>query len=445
MVCKLQSIISWIVVYQGDGLPGQKERKEVSILREASWMWSLQQRHGIGLAGRGVPGNGRLSCLWSVFLGFFLLLVLSPCLSMAGGVEVLTPPPNALIQEREPFCHLVLRFSSGAVPQLFRAGEEGGKGKELEPIGIWRKDKQYYVHYRLPLRPGRNLFEVSPGDIEVHLAYRPMYSQLNAKLEVTGQQAFFFHRDRDTPKACRGCHGKSKGAPKSRFAHMMGGAFSPACYSCHKSMITKAVWKHGPAANWLCLGCHRKAAGDGHIVIPCGKVETYCYRCHVNEQRWKGLPHVHGPVGTGDCTVCHNPHGSSHPYQLWADGREMLCVDCHTDKKRWVVRRKRHRIQSVHGILKGDGCLACHSPHATRYRYQLRRPINKLCVSCHTHFKGIKRGHPVGGHPVEGAMDPLRQGRRFSCTSCHNPHGSRYSYMLIGDYLGGQVCARCHQ
>ena len=30
------------------------------------------------------------------------------------------------------------------------------------------------------------------------------------------------------------------------------------------------------------------------------------------------------------------------------------------------------------------------------------------------------------------------------CSTCHNPHGSDYKFLLIGDILGGQVCSQCH-
>ena len=98
----------------------------------------------------------------------------------------------------------------------------------------------------------------------------------------------------------------------------------------------------------------------------------------------------------------------------------------------------------VHGILNAKGCVICHSPHATDYRFQLDGEINDLCVSCHTGFKGVKLGHPVHKHPVVGKKDPRRKGYAFTCTSCHNPHGSENRYMLIGDVRGGQVCVMCH-
>ena len=155
------------------------------------------------------------------------------------------------------------------------------------------------------------------------------------------------------------------------------------------------------------------------------------------------MKHIHGPVGTGDCTICHDPHGGNNRFQLWADGKGKLCVICHEDKKKYLAVTPRQKLK-VHGILTARGCVACHSPHATDYKFQLFAEINDLCVSCHTELKGLKKGHPSAGHPLVGVEDPRRLGTSMSCTSCHNPHGSDYSYLLIGENRGGLICAKCH-
>ena len=216
---------------------------------------------------------------------------------------------------------------------------------------------------------------------------------------------------------------------------------SAACYSCHKEMLRESVWHHSPAANVLCKICHQPDPTVEKIIIPSGKISPLCFTCHVNERRWPDMPHVHGPVGTGDCSVCHNPHGDRYPKQLWADGKEELCLACHTDKKQFT---KSGTVSYRHGILLGNGCIICHEPHATNHRFQLHRSINNLCISCHPYLN-TKQGHPITGHPVQGPKDPRRADRDFSCTSCHNPHGSQYRYMLIDTHLGNRVCRKCHK
>ena len=126
---------------------------------------------------------------------------------------------------------------------------------------------------------------------------------------------------------------------------------------------------------------------------------------------------------------------------LWADPKIDICIVCHEDMED-IQKRQRGFYQ--HGIILGNGCAACHSPHASDYRFQLGGTINEVCVSCHISMKGIEVGHPVGNHPLSGGEDPRRKGREFSCSSCHNPHGERYKYLLIGSLLGGHVCSKCH-
>ena len=145
----------------------------------------------------------------------------------------------------------------------------------------------------------------------------------------------------------------------------------------------------------------------------------------------------------GGCTLCHSPHGSKHRYQLWAEGSLDLCVVCHDDKQ--DLLDKKNPVRYVHGIIFGKGCIACHDPHATDEEFMLHKPINELCVSCHPGLAIVSQSHPVAGHPVAGPKDPLQPGRKFSCTSCHEPHGSAHQYLLIETKLGGRLCRVCHK
>jgi predicted CXXCH cytochrome family protein len=50
----------------------------------------------------------------------------------------------------------------------------------------------------------------------------------------------------------------------------------------------------------------------------------------------------------------------------------------------------------------------------------------------------------VGGHPLAGPKELRRPGRKLSCASCHDPHGSSHVYMLIEEPMEGLLCRVCH-
>ena len=368
--------------------------------------------------------------LWRWLLSLVGLLLALLCSAQPGLArpEILSPPPSSTIYARESTSHMVIRQQAheGIKQTRVRKGD-----LLFSPLRIKPLDGYYYLHFSLPLTPGKNTFELLPIGEEITLTYRPLRSLLNANFKSPG--VFLFHGQQLLPEVCGQCHqGKEKLGSKEG---------DNLCISCHKSILANN-WQHSPAATLQCLSCHKKDDSSLQVAIPAGKVESSCFKCHISKKAWLGMAHIHGPVGTGDCTVCHNPHADQNSSQLWADGKAKLCVSCHTDKIELLDEKK--SVYYTHGILEGGGCIACHSPHATEHRFQLYKPINELCVGCHTSFKGVVKGHPVGGHPVQGVKDPRRPERVFACTSCHNPHGSDYKFLLIGDVLGGQVCSQCH-
>ncbi len=365
---------------------------------------------------------------------------------VAGAYTILAPGPekNILVQARRPEINLILKVADDdelASIRVEQSGRHGKKDQVITAYGQWRRKDGLVVHYRLPLARGTNRYRIFPDERELSIRFRPVRTIMNVDFEK--KEAFLFHRKAVIPSACSGCH--SEKLPKEAQLDVQrlsrNKDFSPVCYSCHRRLIKASLWLHSPSANVQCTRCHLRKKGKTRISILTGKVETTCYQCHINKKKIKTQSHVHGPVGTGDCTVCHDPHGDRYQFQLWADGREKLCIGCHTEMKTVLIRKVGfHR----HGIIQGGGCIACHDPHASSTRFQLYLPINELCTSCHVELQGITTGHPVGKHPLGGKPDPLRKNRELSCTSCHQPHGSSFRYLLIGDILGGHVCSKCH-
>ncbi len=378
-------------------------------------------------------------CLGQII--FLCVIIGGAASGYAGEISVLAPAgAEAKLLSRNRIINIIVKVTEARDLDLLVL-QAVKSARVYDPAGRYEKDGTYYVHYSVSLKKGSNRFILDPVKRPINIKFTPLSSLLNLDLDQPG--IYLFHRDEVIPADCQGCHTAKlpAGIEVARVGY--GGRSSPECYSCHQAKVTASEWKHSPAASLLCRSCHRDDLAQAKVGIPSGKVETVCFTCHINNSKWVAMAHIHGPVGTGDCTICHDPHGSNHKFQLWTDGRAKLCVICHEDKKKYASRAVKQKLK-VHGILSARGCVVCHSPHATEYRFQLLAEINDLCVSCHVELQNLEDGHPVQRHPFKGKADPLRPGMTMSCTSCHDPHGSNYNYLLIGDNRGGLVCAKCH-
>ncbi len=388
-------------------------------------------------------GGGRSWCQWSCrFLGLILLSVIIGAAESgyAGEISVLAPSgAESKLLSRNRVVNIIIKVAEARDLDLLvlRAVKSD---RVYDPAGRYEKNGAYYVHYSVSLRKGGNHFILDPVKRPINIKFTPLSSLLNLELDQSG--SYLFHREEVIPMECQGCHTSKlpAGLEVDRGGY---GQSSPECYSCHQGKVSGLEWKHSPSASLFCGACHRADFAQTKVAIPSGKVEKICFGCHINNSKWIAMGHIHGPVGTGDCTICHDPHGSNSQFQLWTDGKAKLCVVCHEDKKKFASRTEKQKLK-VHAILSARGCVACHSPHATDHRFQLFAEINELCVSCHVQLLETEEGHPVQNHPLKGVKDPLRPGTPFSCTSCHNPHGSDYSYLLIGEQRGGMVCVKCH-
>jgi len=70
----------------------------------------------------------------------------------------------------------------------------------------------------------------------------------------------------------------------------------------------------------------------------------------------------------------------------------------------------------MHGPLTSGGCLLCHDPHSSRYPYLLVSDSGTFCLGCHDKETVAK---------IEGHGDP-----NANCTGCHDAHGSDKKYLL---------------
>ena len=359
---------------------------------------------------------------------------------------VLTPPLQGepMVNARRAESHLVIKATDKNEADSLKVGRVINREGDTKPVislGTWEKDGAVYIHYLLDLKKGKNTYTINPGEQDFIVRYKPLRTLL--KLDPDNPDAYLFHRNDVVPQSCAGCHDERLPEDSGLDVRLLSknSDFSPVCYSCHRKLTSENIWLHSPSAAVACMTCHRQGKGDRKITTLIGRVDDSCYTCHINRRKWVNNLYVHGPAGTGDCTVCHDPHGAEYPYMLWADPKIDICIACHTDKKN--IKKTAQGFKQ-HGIIPGSGCSACHSPHASDFRFQLNGTINDVCVSCHVGMEGVVQGHPVGKHPLFGKKDPRREGRELSCSSCHNPHGSNYQYLLIGSLVGGHVCSKCH-
>jgi predicted CXXCH cytochrome family protein len=186
-----------------------------------------------------------------------------------------------------------------------------------------------------------------------------------------------------------------------------------------------------------------------------------CLTCHPEKKEGK---FVHSAVGMG-CENCHQAISEKNKttITLVATGGD-LCAKCHETRKDPVL----------HGPYKNGQCLTCHDPHSSEFKAQTRAAGNSLCLECHAPKRGtaetvtlfslqriskadfeaipkieldptLRFGHPRATHPVAEVADPLHEGERMSCLSCHAPHASTLQNLLVSAKGGGDVCHACHR
>ncbi|MFO7761905.1 MAG: cytochrome c3 family protein [Desulfobia sp.] len=378
----------------------------------------------------------RICCFF--FLAITVLLTARP--ASAGEPVLLTPETGSIIYGPSSSVHFVVKASVQSDVKELKLRSSSGP---VSPLTVQDNENGRYIHYRSSLSPGENRFSFSSsGFPEVTLDYRPSRTLMNKDFGREG--VYLYHRDTGSHDQCLACH-ESVSLPGVPFIKTFPcKEKSPTCYSCHKRIFENVVWRHSPAAGLLCEICHQKDESSGLVSVTSGQDAGLCYRCHqVKGQAFGDQACLHQPVGLKLCSICHDPHGDKYRYQLWAEGRGEICVTCHADKKK-LLQGGEIDGERVHDIIRGGGCIVCHDAHASPNPYMLLRPVNELCADCHNDLLGVNKGHPVGGHPLKGGPDPLDPDKEYSCASCHDPHSSRYQYLLVGSLIGGHVCKMCH-
>lgn len=209
-----------------------------------------------------------------------------------------------------------------------------------------------------------------------------------AKTEAAKKLMFNFKGvpAQEISQRCLSCH--VYGEEHSNFARQAHNINNVSCIDCHSPHHAKADFLLVQKQPLLCYSCHAEVRADF----------TKPFRHRVNE-------------GLIKCTDCHNEHGGFLTKQLRSTAsQDMVCFKCHVDKTGPFVYE--------HAPVKTEGCVICHTPHASSNPRLLKRSqVNLLCLECHT--LTIDAGAP-------GIPSFHNQSAKYqACTMCHPMvHGS---------------------
>ena len=223
---------------------------------------------------------------------------------------------------------------------------------------------------------------------------------------------------------CESCHGPGQ-------AHVEGGGditkiFDPAkapakqinatCLGCHAGVHPNFDRSPHAKAGLSCISCHSVHAPQTEVSLLKLPQPTLCFTCHTDVKGAFNMP-FHHPVNEGGvkCTDCHDAHGTFQSTNLRiTSDQNMICTKCHMDVRGPFVYE--------HAVVKGEGCMACHTPHGSQNARLLNMPsINTLCNQCHSQ---------VSADSIHG-MGPGSQ-ELTPCTSCHTMiHGSNINAAFI--------------
>lgn len=206
------------------------------------------------------------------------------------------------------------------------------------------------------------------------------------------------------------------------------------CFTCHPDVAgssTMAV-QHQPFEYGNCTGCHQPH-GSNYSPLLNQPQPQLCYTCHPNVENQFSEPSHHPVQVSLQCGDCHQPHASQFPWLLDAENNN-VCYQCHGDKKA-IYESSAHSVNL---------CIRCHTPHGSRYAPLLIKPNPQVCYDCHPESSFSQ----VAGknHPVDPNFFDVHANKGLTCTSsCHNPHGTQYKFMLRNFfYPQDGLCLQCH-
>lgn len=203
---------------------------------------------------------------------------------------------------------------------------------------------------------------------------------------------------------------------------------------------------HKPVERGECSGCHDPHGAKLPSLLT-REGDMLCYGCHTEERVSFAAGVVHKPVADGQCDKCHTPHGSAFgDLRLMAE--PALCTQCHDPVKQNLA-------ESHKGVDVSDvKCTSCHAPHSSPGDYLLNPVVHEPfadddCESCHEGPVPAGRPNAMASASATACLDchdkegPGHQHELdMDCLKCHQPHASRYGYLLSNR---PRLCRGCHE
>jgi predicted CXXCH cytochrome family protein len=153
--------------------------------------------------------------------------------------------------------------------------------------------------------------------------------------------------------------------------------------------------------------------------------EIDCLKCHAALAKEKN---VHPAMEMG-CTACHEGIDASVvPHKVTNKIPKGLSSEP-PELCYGCHDKKIFTKKTVHPALE-MGCTSCHNPHSSKYKKLLIAEPPELCMNCHDKADFSKKN----------VHEPVAEGM---CLTCHSPHSSDYTALLLKEPI--RVCLECHE
>lgn len=165
---------------------------------------------------------------------------------------------------------------------------------------------------------------------------------------------------------------------------------------------------------------------SGHARVVAGD-DKACIGCHPDVVNHAVL---HGPVAAGACQACHVATQVGAKVTIGLVGGVAPEGTATLCLQCHSDVAERMRMAHVHAPVAAGGCTTCHNPHGSGYRFMLAAAGKAACLGCHTDIaEELSREFP-------------HEPAATSCAICHDPHGSTHAAQTRAGM--NTLCLACH-